>query len=114
MLDRFCLSIVHDYRPNCTPLSPITITEQGKPFIARNDYRLNWTPLSPITITELGKPFITRNDYRLNWTPLSPITITELQSQTITLDSGFLFPHTSCLMLFSRFKKISKEKSTSL
>ena len=38
----------------------------------------------------------------------------ELQSQTITLDSGFLFPHTLCPMLFCRFKKISKEKSTSL
>ena len=29
-------------------------------------------------------------------------------------NSGFLFPHTPCLMLFCRFKKISKEKSTSL
>ena len=38
----------------------------------------------------------------------------DLQSQTITLDSGFLFPHTPCPMLFCRFKKISKEKSTSL
>ena len=38
----------------------------------------------------------------------------KLQSQTITLDSGFLFPHTPCPMLFCRFKKISKEKSTSL
>ena len=38
----------------------------------------------------------------------------ELQSQTITLDSGFLFPHTPCPMLFCSFKKISKEKSTSL
>ena len=34
------------------------------------------------------------------------------QSQTITLDSGFLFPHTPCPMLFCRFKKVSKEKST--
>ena len=38
----------------------------------------------------------------------------DLQSQTITLDSVFLFPHTACPMLFCRFKKISKEKSTSL
>ena len=37
-----------------------------------------------------------------------------LQSQTITLDSGFLSPHTPCPMLFCRFKKISKEKSTAL
>ena len=40
--------------------------------------------------------------------------IKDLQSQTITLDSGFLFPHTPCPMLFCRFKKISKEKPTSL
>ena len=37
-----------------------------------------------------------------------------LQSQTITLDNGFLFPRTPCPMLFCRFKNISKEKSTSL
>ena len=36
------------------------------------------------------------------------------QSQTITLDRGFLFPHAPCPMLFCRFKNISKEKSTSL
>ena len=32
-----------------------------------------------------------------------------LQSQTITLDSGFLFPHTPCPMLFCRFKKYRKK-----
>ena len=33
----------------------------------------------------------------------------DLQSQTILLDSGFLFPHTPCPMLFCRFKKYRKK-----
>ena len=63
---------------------------RGRPILLPlefNDYRPNWSPLSPITISNhtrnkqiglplRGRPSLLSLDYRPNGTPLSPITIT--------------------------------------